>query len=306
MITKTGTTIVGLCCQEGVILGADTRSTGGALVVDKNKLKIHHLSSRIYCCGAGTSADCEQLTRKTRKLLALALVELELSGEYDRLNSIASAIQFIANEIGHRQNGQQQRKPSAVFIIGGIDETGPKLYQIDGDGCPVSISYGSLGSGSADALAILETACRRKQQEQQPQLPQQEDQSSMPFTIAEGLDIVRQAVQAGIKNDLGSGSHVDLCVIRREKVEVWRERALTHRPSPFSPPQDPPHLNDDKARAALSEEVGNEESNDGEEGVLGRKVWSRSHLVQRLVKGRIVQQRVSLDPSQESVDIAKV
>lgn len=62
--TKTGTTIVGLCCTDGIVLGADTRSTGGPLVMDKNKLKIHNIAARIFCCAAGTSADCDQITRR--------------------------------------------------------------------------------------------------------------------------------------------------------------------------------------------------------------------------------------------------
>jgi len=34
--TKTGTTIVGLVYKGGVVLGADTRATGGTEVADKN------------------------------------------------------------------------------------------------------------------------------------------------------------------------------------------------------------------------------------------------------------------------------
>jgi len=37
---------------------------------------------------------------------------------------------------------------------------------------------------------------------------------------------VRKAVQAGIINDLGSGSHVDLVIIQRDRVRQWRERLI--------------------------------------------------------------------------------
>ena len=40
---KTGTTIVGLCTRDAVVLGADTRATGN-LIVDKNCEKIHYVS----------------------------------------------------------------------------------------------------------------------------------------------------------------------------------------------------------------------------------------------------------------------
>lgn len=41
---KTGTTIVGLIYENGVILGADTRATEGPIVADKNCSKIHYLA----------------------------------------------------------------------------------------------------------------------------------------------------------------------------------------------------------------------------------------------------------------------
>ena len=50
---KTGTTIVGCVFKDGVILGAYTRATEGPIVAEKNTDKIHYISKRIYCCGAG-------------------------------------------------------------------------------------------------------------------------------------------------------------------------------------------------------------------------------------------------------------
>lgn len=60
--TKTGTTICGVLFEGGVVLGADTRSTNGETVADKNCEKIHYLAPNIYCCGAGTAADTESVT----------------------------------------------------------------------------------------------------------------------------------------------------------------------------------------------------------------------------------------------------
>lgn len=50
--------------QDGVVLGADTRSTAGSTVADKNCEKIHYIAPNIYCCGAGTAADTEAVTCK--------------------------------------------------------------------------------------------------------------------------------------------------------------------------------------------------------------------------------------------------
>ncbi len=48
--------------QGGVVLGADTRSTSGSTVADKNCEKIHFIAPNIRCCGAGTAADTEAVT----------------------------------------------------------------------------------------------------------------------------------------------------------------------------------------------------------------------------------------------------
>jgi len=63
---KTGTTIAGVVYADGVVLGADTRATGGSEVADKNCEKIHYLAPNIYCCGAGTAADTEKTTELVR------------------------------------------------------------------------------------------------------------------------------------------------------------------------------------------------------------------------------------------------
>ena len=43
-VTKTGTTICGVIFDGGVVLGADTRATGGDVVSDKNCMKIHKMA----------------------------------------------------------------------------------------------------------------------------------------------------------------------------------------------------------------------------------------------------------------------
>jgi ATP-dependent protease HslVU (ClpYQ) peptidase subunit len=40
-----------------VIVGADSRSTYGNLIGDKNSMKLHKLTDSIYAAGAGTAAD---------------------------------------------------------------------------------------------------------------------------------------------------------------------------------------------------------------------------------------------------------
>jgi 20S proteasome subunit beta 2 len=239
-ILKTGTTIVGICCQDGVILGADTRATGGPLVVDKNKLKIHPISPRIFCCAAGTAADCDQITRRTGHQIALMRMERSLSGCSDSLDRVTSALRIV---VSHLSSPKSARNPSSSLIMGGIDSTGPSLYQIDTDGVYHRISFAALGSGSVDAISVLEVARREWMHDEGPtsltkckeeirndnMRPQGEKKYGAfkeNVTVDKALESIRRAVQAGILNDMGSGSHIDFCVIKKNRVNRWREKMI--------------------------------------------------------------------------------
>ena len=71
--------------QDGVVLGADTRSTSGSTVADKNCEKIHFIAPNIYCCGAGTAADTENVTGGSGELLEITLPSKmhEVSSDWD-------------------------------------------------------------------------------------------------------------------------------------------------------------------------------------------------------------------------------
>lgn len=222
--TKTGTTIVGLRCAEGVVLGADTRSTGGPLVVDKEKLKIHTIASRIFCCAAGTSADCDQISRRARYQLAMLRLETELCGEVSSFDPIKAALISISSSLECPTGAR--RKPSSVMILGGIDDDGPALYIIDESKVPQRVNFAALGSGSTDAIALLENARQQWQRSNMysdPSTDVGENRFIEDIDIATAIDAVRQAVLAGITNDLGSGSHIDICVIEKKGVRQWRE-----------------------------------------------------------------------------------
>ncbi|RYG62833.1 hypothetical protein EON64_17135, partial [archaeon] len=184
---KTGTTIVGILYKNGVVLGADTRATGGSEVVDKNCEKIHYLAPNIYCCGAGTAAD----TEKTTELIASNLELLRLStGTQSRVvTSLTMLKRMLYRYQGH---------VSAALILGGVDVHGPHLYSIHPHGSTQRLPYTTMGSGSLAAMAVFESRFQEDMEEQQ------------------AVELVRDSIRAGIFNDLGSGSNVDITVIRTD------------------------------------------------------------------------------------------
>ena len=113
---KTGTTIVGVVFKDGVVLGADTRATEGSIVADPDCLKIHYLSTNIYCCGAGTAADTEFVTQ-------MVASELELHRLNTKRESRISQVEARLTNHLFRYQGHI----GAALIVGGVDVNGPAL-----------------------------------------------------------------------------------------------------------------------------------------------------------------------------------
>ena len=180
--------------EGGVVLGADTRATGGTEVADKNCEKIHYLADNIYCCGAGTAADTEKTTELISSQLALL-----------RMNTKTESRIVTACTMLKRMLFKYQGHVSAALVLGGVDETGPHVYQIYPHGSTGKLPYTTMGSGSLAAMSVFETEWRDGMNE------------------VDAVAVVKKSILAGIFNDLGSGSNCDVCVIRNDgTVEMMR------------------------------------------------------------------------------------
>jgi 20S proteasome subunit beta 2 len=187
-------------------LAADTRATGGSIVGDKNCEKIHNLAPNIFCCGAGTAADCDHVTGNHFFLLTknhkIEMIKRQL--ELHRLNThTENRVQMAALKLtshAFKYGGHI----GTHLIVGGVDCKGPQLIECSSDGNMYSNPYHTTGSGSLAAMAILETYYKENMKKD------------------DAIKLVVAAIEAGIYHDLGSGSNVDVCVITKGKVEFFR------------------------------------------------------------------------------------
>lgn len=196
--TSTGTTIVGCKFKGGVIIAADTRATAGAIVADKNCEKLHRMAPRIWCAGAGTAADTEMVTQLIGSNLELHALS------QSRPPRVITALTMLKQHL-FRYQGHL----GAYLIVAGIDPTGAHLMSVQAHGSTDIGEYLSLGSGSLAAMAVLETNWK-------------ED-----MTKEEAMKLCANAIEAGIWNDLGSGSNVDLCVMELGKDAQLHRNYLT-------------------------------------------------------------------------------
>merc|ERR1712107_871379 len=73
-----------------------------------------------------------------------------------------------------------------------------------GHGSTDMLPFTTMGSGSLNAMSILETEYKAN------------------MTEDEGIALVAKAIRAGIFNDLGSGGNFDVCVIKKEGGKILR------------------------------------------------------------------------------------
>jgi 20S proteasome subunit beta 1 len=67
---STGTTIMAIPFEGGVVVGADSRVSTGTYIANRVSDKIAQLHDRIWCCRSGSAADTQALTDYVRFYLA--------------------------------------------------------------------------------------------------------------------------------------------------------------------------------------------------------------------------------------------
>ena len=185
MAKKTGTTICGLIYDGGVVLAADTRATAGSFIADKSCFKLHLLLDHIWCAGAGVAADLEHVTMRMAADLRVFQAKLK------SLVRVETAVTRLCNHLV-----QYMGHISVALIIGGINpDSKPSLWYVSAEGHAHQLPYLAMGSGGLFATSVLERKYRNSMPEQ------------------EAMDLAADAIEAGVINDLGSGTMVDVVKI---------------------------------------------------------------------------------------------
>ena len=168
-------------------------------MADKNCEKLHYIAPKIWCAGAGTAADTEFTT-------ALMSSNLELhslsTGRDPRVVTVMTMLkQHLFRYQGH---------VGAYLVVAGVDPTGAHLFTVHAHGSTDKLPYVTMGSGSLAAMSVFETQWKPK------------------LSREEAVELARQAIRAGIFNDLGSGSNVDVAVITNEKTTLMRNMDIAN------------------------------------------------------------------------------
>jgi len=195
-LTLKGTTTIGVVCKNGVILASDTRVTMGFYVAHKHGKKVYKIDDHIGMTIAGTVADAQ---RAVDILIANAqLYRINLG----RPLPLSSAARLVANLLFSSRYFPLQTQA----LVGGVDDSGPHVFNLDPFGSLTEEKSVSTGSGSPVVYGVLE------------------DRFKEDMSIEEALPVIVKAVNAAMKRDAASGDSYDVIVIDDRGYRELSER----------------------------------------------------------------------------------
>jgi proteasome beta subunit len=203
-ILKSGTTIIGIVCKDGIVMASDRRATAGNLIAMKNAKKAVQINDYLVIAGTGNMSDIEM-----QKKVAAAQLKLKELKSKKR-----PTVRESANLIG-MMTYQNIRQPAMIpsivgTIVGGLNVDGTaELYTIEPSGTAVEVEDydANFGSGMPYVLGLLERQYKKD------------------LTVKEGVELAIEALKSSTQRDAGSGNGIDVFTITKKgiKHEVSQE-----------------------------------------------------------------------------------
>lgn len=183
---ETGTTIVALSADNGVVMAADKRmSLGGRFTASKDVQKITQVHPTAAMAISGGVGPAQQLLESLRAEASL----------YRTRHGEPMSMTALSQTAGHLVRGLPVQP-----LLAGVDEGGGHVYELDGSGSVIEDTYSAGGSGMQTAYGLLEGRVEGG------------------LSIADAEEIAFDAVTAASERDTASGNGVTLATITSEGV----------------------------------------------------------------------------------------
>ncbi|CAL8241204.1 unnamed protein product [Merluccius merluccius] len=188
---STGTTIMAVEYDGGVVIGADSRTTTGAYIANRVTDKLTPIHDRIFCCRSGSAADTQAVADMVTYQLGFHSIEL------DELPLVETAANlFKASCYRYRE------ELTAGIIVAGWDKRrGGQVYSVPIGGMCVRQQVSIGGSGSSYIYGFMDANYKTG------------------MTKEQCLELVTNAVSLAMERDGSSGGVVRLAAISESGVE---------------------------------------------------------------------------------------
>ncbi len=195
---KSNTSLVGIVCKDGVVLGADRRGTAGSIVMSKDHQKINKVNDYIAAAYTGGVADL----KLSHKLLA---AELRLKELKTKTRPSIKEAAHLLGMMTYRNIRTPTMIPNIVgTLIAGVDEDGKShLYSIEPAGSAEEVhDYdANFSSGMPYILGLLERQYRKD------------------MSIKEAVELAKEGIKASTQRDVGSGNGIDVFTITKDGIK---------------------------------------------------------------------------------------
>jgi proteasome beta subunit len=197
-ILKSNTSLVGIVCKDGVVLGADRRVTAGNLIMDKSYAKILEINDFILAAFTGGVADA-QITKKT------LAAELRLKELTTKSRATIKEAAHLLSMMTYRNIRSPAMIPNIVgTLIAGVDETGQaELYTVEPAGGVYKVKDydANFSSGMPYILGLLERQYKKD------------------LSVKEGIELAKESLKSSTQRDSGSGNGIDVFTITKDGVK---------------------------------------------------------------------------------------
>ena len=205
-ILKTGTTILGIVCKNGVVIAADKQSTAGTVVMNKDAEKIRKINDYLVFAGTGLVSDIQRSAK-------LAAAELRLKELKSRSRPTVKNGANLLSMIIYQSVRQPQMLQFMVgSLVAGINEdSSAELYSIDPSGGIKKIEEydANFGSGMPYVLGLLERQYKKD------------------MSVKEAVGLAVEAIKSSTQRDIGSGYGIDVFTITKDGIKKVVEQEIT-------------------------------------------------------------------------------
>ncbi|XP_036624409.1 proteasome subunit beta type-6-like [Trichosurus vulpecula] len=187
----TGTTIMAVQFDGGVVLGADSRTTTGSYIANRVTDKLTPIHDRIFCCRSGSAADTQAVADAVTYQLSFHSIELN---EPPLVHTAAN----LFKEMCYRY---REDLLAGIIVAGWDPYEGGQVYSVPMGGMMVRQPFSIGGSGSSYIYGYVDATYQEGMNEKQ----------CLQFTA--------NALALAMERDGSSGGVIRLAAITEKGVE---------------------------------------------------------------------------------------
>ncbi|XP_035266396.1 proteasome subunit beta type-6 [Anguilla anguilla] len=188
---STGTTIMAVEFDGGVVIGADSRTTTGAYIANRVTDKLTPIHDRIFCCRSGSAADTQAIADVVTYQLGFHSIELDEP----------PLVQTAANLFKEMCYRYREELMAGIIVAGWDKRRGGQVYTVPVGGMLVRQPVSVGGSGSTYVYGYVDSNYKTGMNKEE----------CLRFTAG--------ALSLAMERDGSSGGVVRLASISEEGVE---------------------------------------------------------------------------------------